>query len=316
MKKRDTVKVATLGFQQLAHPVKHGAEAVEAMKKHLEFQLSFVLPQHPDLILFPEACDRYSSHTMPERRNYYAERGEKIREFLVGVARDNNCYIGYSAARPRAEGGFFNTTELIGRDGSTAAEYHKNNCVVTEISNGHIHPGDGPVTVDTEFGRIGFAICFDLNFNEFRQQYRVLRPDLMLFSSMYHGGVVQNFWAYDLNCFLVSAVGGQQSGVLDPVGERIASSTNYSPYASARINLDFEAVHLDFNWDKLQAARVKYGEKISIVDRGNTGVVILYSNTGEFTSSDVCREFEIELWRDYYRRSRAANEECVSQARP
>lgn len=315
MKKRGLVKVATLGFQQLSHPVRHGAEAVAAMKEYLNFQLSFVLPQRPDLILFPEACDRYSTHTMPERRAYYAERGEKMREFLATVARDNSCYVGYSAARDREGGGFTNTTELIGRDGSAVAKYHKNNCVVTEIGNGSIHPGETPVTVETEFGRLGFAICFDLNFNELREQYRPLRPDMLLFSSMYHGGVVQNFWAYDLNCFLVSAVAGQQSGVLDPVGERVASSTNYSPYAVTTANLDFEAVHLDFNWDKLQAARVKYGEKITIADRGNTGVVILYSNSEELTSTEVCREFEIELWRDYYRRSRAANEECVSQAR-
>ncbi len=306
MKQRGFAKIATLGFPQLSYPVLHGETAVNAMIDHLKFQLDFVLPNRPDLILFPEACDRFSTHTMTERLDYYRDRGDRIRDMLADVAAANRCYIGYSAARSEPDGTWRNTTELIGRDGSTLAKYNKNHCVTTEISDGKILCGEAPVVCETDFGKVGFVICFDLNFQELREKYRALHPDLLLFSSMYHGGLMQNFWAYDLNTYLAASVCGVEAGMVNPVGCDVARSSNYSPYLVTEINLDFEVAHLDFNWNKLQAARKKYGEEIDIFDGGKTGVVMLSSKHPERTALDVCREFEIELWRDYYRRSLAA----------
>ena len=143
MKNRKVVTVSSLGFPQLSYPVKHGRDAVKAVMEHLAFQLSFVLPNHPDLIIFPEACDRYSTHTMAERKSYYEYRGDQIRDYLAAVARENRCYIAYSAARLQADGSYRNTTELLDREGNTAGSYNKNHCVVTEISDGGILCGTG-----------------------------------------------------------------------------------------------------------------------------------------------------------------------------
>ncbi|MDD4816689.1 MAG: carbon-nitrogen hydrolase family protein [Victivallaceae bacterium] len=316
MKKRSSARIATLGFPQLSHPTLHGEAAVRAMIDHLNFQLDFILPARPDLILFPEACDRFSTHTIPERLAYYRERGDRIRDMLSSVAAANRCHIAYSAARQAPDGTWRNTTELIGRDGTTMAEYHKNHCVVTEISDGGIRCGEAPVVCETDFGRVGFVICFDLNFQELREKYRMLRPDLILFSSMYHGGLMQNFWAYDLNAYFAASVCGMEAGIVNPVGCDVARSSNYSPYLATDINLDFEVAHLDFNWTKLQAARKKYGREIEIFDGGKTGVVMLSSNHPERTALDVCREFEIELWRDYYQRSLAARANHTAKDAP
>lgn len=91
-----------------------------------------------------------------------------------------------------------------------------------------------------------------------------------------------------------------------PCGGKGTHSTNYSPYLTASINLDFQQVHLDFNWDKLKAAKARYGNGVTIFDPGRTGVVLLSSNLPALSSLEICREFEIELWRDYYNRSMAA----------
>lgn len=306
MKNRRSITVSSLGFPQLSYPVKHGEEAVEAVKAHLDFQLSFVLPDKPDLIVFPEACDRYSTHTMTERKRYYEYRGDQIRDHLSAVARDNGCYIAYSAARLQADGSYRNTTELLGRTGETVGSYNKNHCVVTEISDGGILCGKSAPVIETDFGRVGMVICFDLNFDELRRKYFVQQPDLLLFSSMYHGGLMQNYWAYSVGAYFVSAVAGEESAVINPVGEKVARSTNYSPYLTATVNLDFQQVHLDFNWDNLKAAKARYGAGITIFDPGRTGVVLLSSNLPDKSSLEICHEFEIELWRDYYNRSMAA----------
>ena len=304
MKSRKKLTVAALGFKGLEHyPTKHGQEAVDAMIEYLDFQLSFVLPSKPDIVVFPEACDRYPAHTADERFAYFDVRRDQVCDHLREVARKNSCYIAYSAARKHADGSYRNTTELIGRDGKSVAAYNKNHCVTTEISVRTIRCGKEAPVFETEFGRIAFAICFDLNFEELRLKYAAQSPDLVLFSSMYHGGLIQNYWAYSLGAYFVGAVCNEQCTVIDPLGEIVARSTNYSPYVITEINLDFQQVHLDFNWDKIKAAKDKYGAELVRTDRGHTGVIMLTSESNERTSLDVCREFDIELWSDYYKRS-------------
>ena len=69
--------------------------------------------------------------------------------------------------------------------------------------------------------------------------------------------------------------------------------------------------YLDFNWERFQAAREKYGAKIRIHDPGKTGAVLLTSETDEFSAMDVVREFGIELMDDYFERSRRDQRERV-----
>lgn len=60
--------------------------------------------------------------------------------------------------------------------------------------------------------------------------------------------------AYGCQACLFGAVCGIGCDVLSPQGEGIASSTNYSCHVAARINLDREIIHYNFNGDKLAAA--------------------------------------------------------------
>ncbi len=309
MKKRREIVVSTLGFPQLSTPILYGQEAVEAVKKHLDFQLQFVLPSRPDVIIFPEACDRFSSHTTEERKEYYKIRGNQILEHLQMVAKTHQCYIAYSAVRAMPNGRFLNSTQWINRAGEVESVYNKIHCVVTEISQMGIDCGTEPVVVEADFGRVGFVICFDLNFHELRQKYVDLKPDLLLFSSMYQGGVMQNFWAYSIGCFFAGAVADEENTIINPVGEKVCRSTRYSPYLSYKINLDYQVAHLDFNWDKLHALREKYGPEVSVFDGGQTGVVLVSSNSENRTSEQLCKEFEIELFSDYYQRSLAMQNE-------
>src|SRR4030042_1464053 len=103
-------------------------------------------------------------------------------------------------------------------------------------------------------------ICFDLNFDELRLQFAAKKPDIILFSSMYHGGLVQNLWAYSCRAYFIGSVyKGNPSEIRDPTGKIMAASTNYYDFAVARINLDSKLVHLDYNRPKFTALKEKYG---------------------------------------------------------
>jgi predicted amidohydrolase len=281
--------------------------AVERMIALWEERLAQVLPQQPDLILLPEACDRYPAHSQEERRAYYHQRGDQLRDRLAEIARAHHCLIGYSAARELPDGTWRNSTQLLGRDGALIGVYNKHHLVITEMEAGLLGGAETPV-FETDLGRIVCAICFDLNFDGLLRHYAAAQPDLILFSSMYHGGLMQPYWAYTCRAHMVTAVAGLPSSILNPVGMPLATCTNYFDHVTATVNLDCQVAHLDFNWEKLAAMQRKYGPGVTVYDPGYLGAVLITSNMEAPTSAELVREFGIELLDDYWARSLAAQD--------
>lgn len=282
---------------------------IQKMIVHWDKELSKVLCDKPDLILLPEACDRFPNFTMEQRFRYYEARGNQIRDHFMKVCRENNCYIAYSAARFMEDGTYRNSTQLIDRQGNIAGIYNKNYLVVTEVSEGNILCGKSAPIFECDFGKVACVICFDLNFKELRAQYEENQPELILFSSMYHGGHVQKEWAYGCRSYFASAVAGLPCEILSPVGEVIAHNTNYFSHVTSIINLDYKLIHLDFNWEKIDAIKKKYGDQIKITDPGFVGAVMLSSESDKFTVEDIIKEFDIELLDEYLDRSRKCRRE-------
>ncbi|MBN2853689.1 MAG: carbon-nitrogen hydrolase family protein [Clostridia bacterium] len=278
-------------------------QAVDEMADHLETRISMVTPDQPDLIVLPEACDRPSNFPVELRKRYYEERKDRILDRLSAIALKNRCYIAYSAAVKMEDGSYRNATRLIGRDGKIAGTYHKNHVVVEETTKGDILCGKQANVIDCDFGKVACVICFDLNFDEIRETYKKQKPDLILFSSVYHGGLMQSYWAYSLRAHFAGAVAGLPCTVLSPSGSLLASSTNYFDFVTATINLDCELIHLDYNRDQFPAIKEKYGSKVTISDPGFLGAVIISSETEEFTVGKIIDEYNLELLDDYFERA-------------
>ena len=272
------------------------------MKQHWERQLDQVLPNQPDLIVLHECCDRFPNMPMADRLQYYHEHGPEILDFFRRKAADNHCAIAYSAVRELSDGTRRNSTQLIGRSGEILAIYDKNYPMIEETRVQGVLPGKNETVAETEFGKVGFAICFDLNFTELLDRYAVRKPNLMLFCSMYHGGLMQSYWAYRCRSWFVGSIARTECTILNPLGSRVACSTNYYSSVTATVNTDYEVVHLDGNMEKLFRARKKYGPKISIFDPGHLGSVLITSETPEITASQVVDEFKIERLDDYFNR--------------
>ena len=250
----------------------------------------------PDLIVLPETICGTCVEDVPE--------GPTTR-LLAGLAREYGCYITVPVHQkePKSEA-VFNVLGLLDRQGELAGIYRKYIPVYPEFDRG-TRPGPGATLIRTEFGPVGGVICFDLNFGELRDQYKKLRPKLLLFSSMYHGGLVQNFWALDVQAYFVGSVyRSTQCTIIDPQGTTLDRSNNYRSWASARINLDFEVVHLDKNRAKFDDIHRKYGEAVRIVITGEVGTSVIYSETPERTAADIVDEFELVRLYDYFEWSR------------
>ena len=279
------------------------------IRKHIEP----VLPDNPDLIVLPEACDRPSGMHHEAVRAYYTERGDRTVRGLCEIARENNCYIAAGVIRDADDGKRYNSCVMIDRNGEVVGYYDKNYIVPGETELYGIVSGEDITVFECDFGRVGAAICFDLNFEELRVKYREAKCDLIVFPSHFDGGLLRNIFAHETGAYFVSCFAGRYSisAAFDPLGYPIATSSNYYHYTVVDLNLDYEICHLDENRQKFAAAKKKYGSEFKLRDDGYIGTVILTSECPERTVQEIIDEFGIETRENYYARSRAHRKKCL-----
>ncbi len=307
----NNVKIATVGAVSPRFDAKMTPQhMVDGMIKFWAGQLQQVLPDKPDLIVLPEVCDRPGGLTHEQQLAYYAVQKDQLLDYFRSIARANHCYIAYGAMRDTGGGIWLNSCVIVGRDGEIAGIYDKNFPTVRAMENGTVAATKADL-IKLDFGTVGCAICFDLNFEELLEKYQKTHPDLIVYIGMFHGGVMQQYWAYASRAYFVGSVGivNLPSEIRNPFGQVIATTTNYFDFVVTTVNLDRKLVHLDYNWAKLRALKKKYGEKVNIYDPGEVAAVMITSEDESVSAADMVKEFDIELLDDYLNRSRAVRKE-------
>ena len=113
-------------------------------------------------------------------KDFESEKGymvSKVRE----KAKEYNAYIVYNFHEVEA-GEYYNTSILIGRDGSTVGKYRKTHLTVTELEKG-LTPGDSYPVFETDFGKVGILICWDHYFAEPTEKLALAGAELVCVSS-------------------------------------------------------------------------------------------------------------------------------------
>jgi len=317
IKRPGIVKIATIG----SLPPFAGADAtldeiVGHVIGHWKGRFAQVLPDRPDLIVVPEYCDRTSGLTGKRLFEYYEARGDRVQDFFAEVAKKNRCYITYPAVRKQEDGTWRNSISLLDRTGAVAGVYRKNHPTIGEIEQGILPESEAPM-IECDFGRVALVICFDLNFDALRLKYVKAKPDLLVFCSMYHGGLMQSYWAYSCRSHFVGAIERKcDSEIYNPLGKLVASNTNYFDFAVATVNLDCELAHLDCNGDRLKSLKKRYGPAVTITDPGQLGAVLITSSHESIGAEEMMDEFKIERLDDYFSRAMKYREEQMAVGKP
>ena len=301
------VKIATIGggygVVNAGNNRSDPQKIVDQMIEHWKREITKVLIYKPDLIVLTEICDHPGGLNRQEEAAYYNIRKNQVQDCFAAIAKENRCYIAFGTKREE-NGIWYNSCVVLDREGLVAGVYNKNFPTVYEMPD--IKPGTDTPLIQCDFGCVGCVICFDLNFDELRERYAALKPDILLFVSLYHGGLVQAQWAFSCRSYFVCSYGSRTapSEIRNPFGEVVASSTHFENYAVTTVNLDRKMAHLDENWGKLTALKKKYGDKVQIFDPGNVGSVLITSEHDQISAAEMVKEFNIELLDNYFDRSR------------
>jgi len=267
----------------------------------------------PDLIVLPET---FHATGLGEADWFAAaERADgPTLDMMSAKARQHGCYVTCPMIE-RRRSGTYNTCILIDPRGQAVCRYDKIHPTIGEMTLG-IRPGKRPVVAETAFGRLGFAICFDLNWRSLGQAYKRLGADLMVFVSMFRGGLQTQIWAFDFQCYFVSAVPAEQSVVVDPLGRVLASSSDYAHIQTRRLNLDYQVLHIDYNVERVDAVKRKYGPAVEIETASPEAMYLLTSHHPRRSAEQIVREFKLETVDAYFARADRIRGKRLQKSKP
>jgi hypothetical protein len=185
-----------------------------------------------------------------------------------------------------------------------------------------IVPGVDAEAFDTDFGKIGAAICFDLKFIEVGEHLAANGARLVCFCSAFIGGDRMLHWARDFGFYVLSSCSARS--YLADMSGRFLGTTGWEdnqvrsgvlpPIYSAVINMDRMLLHLDYNQSKFQDMFRKYGAGIEIENHYPEAHFTLASLMDDVTVDDLVKEFELEPWTAYLNRARRERDRYLKLA--
>ena len=161
------MKIKTAAIQM--HTVQDKMENIRTAGAYIEK----VSAQKPDFVILPEMfCCPYQTENFPV---YAEEEGGPAWQTMSGLAEKYQIYlIAGSMPERDADGNIFNTSYIFDRQGKQIGKHRKAHLFDINVKGGQyfresdtLTPGDHATVFDTEFGKMGVMICYDIRFPEF-----------------------------------------------------------------------------------------------------------------------------------------------------
>lgn len=213
---------------------------IERNVRKMEDIIDRAAADNPDLICLTENfVDRGVKASVPETSqpipgevvSRLGERAAKHRTYIV------------TSLHEEENGRYYNTAVLINRSGHVVGKYRKVHLTYLEQMNG-LTPGSAYPIFETDFGRLGILICYDMWFPEPARVLALNGAEVIAFPLAGSGipGHFDHIWparAMDNGVAVVSSsTGTSPSQILDRTGKVVSSTMGDPPYVSASIDLD------------------------------------------------------------------------------
>lgn len=291
------VRICTVSMNSIMHS---GRSSKEDRFREAEQKMKQGSLDKPDLFVLPEIFlvnDVPDAWSAPEN---IEEEGNETYQRLGAAARAYDAYVA-APLLTRDNGAVYNSTVLFDRRGEPVFTYHKTFPTPGELEKG-VSPGTRrPDCFDTDFGRIGIAICYDLNFQPLFKHYYEQGMELLLFPSYFPGGLLLQSWAFLYSFYAVSShAQGHDSAFISNLGFVVAQANMFTQALTHEFELDSVVVPYWGNHEAVQAAKEKYGPELEMDNHRAEGDVILRYRGAAMTAKDMLQEFGIRTRAEFY----------------
>ena len=200
-----------------------------------------------------------------------------------------------------------NTAVLIDRAGQIAGVYDKVYPYWSEFDlKPPVEPGQEARVFQTDFGKLGLAICFDVNFPAVWQRLADQGAELVVWPSAYSAGTSLQAHALNHHFYIVTSTLTRDCLVYDITGEELLYDKSADLNVS-RITLDLDrgVYHQNFNIekrDKLLKEHATEVKQVKWLDREQW--FVLQATKPGVSARDLAKQYGLEELRDYLSRSR------------
>jgi len=257
-----------------------------------------------DLIVLPETWRGQTDRSME------SAEGPTIRALAL-LARKHRTYI-VSPIDCERDGCRLNTAVVLDRSGQIVGAYDKVFPYWSEYDHKRkVQPGRSAPVIQTDFGKLGLAICFDVNFPEVWQRLSDEGAELVVWSSAYSAGTHLQAYALLHHYPIVTSTYTGDCQVYDLTGERILDERGEGVHIS-RVTLDLDRgiYHTNFNEDKKARLLREHPldvKQVQWLDREQW--FVLQAAQPGVSARALARQYGLEELRDYIVRSRRAIDE-------
>ena len=294
------VRIVSIGFHAGQHPLEWIASQVDQ-----EAALG------TDLIALPETF---------HGQNATATSAESLEgptiTAMSHLARKHRTYIVCPIDRKEGKQRF-NSAVLIDREGRVACVYNKIYPVLGEECLDHsVHPGTAVCVHQADFGRVGLAICFDVNWSSLWEQLSNQGAELVIWVSAYSAGRSLQAQAISYNYYIVSATWTPDCLAYDIDGQQLVHDTNNQGEGRniTRLTLDLDRCifHQDLNYpDKVARLLKERGEDVAQEKwMPLEGWLVLKAKRPGVSARELARDYGLEELRHYLNRSRCEIDKC------
>jgi predicted amidohydrolase len=217
--------------------VNHRPQGTHSSQENLEQFAALVSEaagRRPDIVCLPEGI------TVVGNGKSYAEAAEPIpgpsTRFLGELARKHHVYL-VAGLYEREGTAVYNTSVLLGRDGSLTGKYRKV-CLPREEIDGGITPGHSYPVFDTDFGRIGMMICWDVHFPEVARALAARGAEVILMPIWGGNETLARARAIENQLYLVASGYDFKSAIFDKDGSPLALATSDPSVLMAEVDLN------------------------------------------------------------------------------
>ncbi|HXW14204.1 MAG TPA: carbon-nitrogen hydrolase family protein [Terriglobia bacterium] len=230
---------------------------------------------------------------------------------MAALAKKYNTYIVCPIDRME-KNRRLNTAVLLDRSGEVACVYDK---IFPYWDEFDVHP---PIDVGNEaqvhradFGLLGIATCFDVNFPEVWKHLADKGAEVVIWPSAYSAGTSLQAHALNHHYYIVSATQMSDCLVYDITGEKLLyQKSERVNVASVTLDLDRGIYHINFNIpqrDKLLKEHLEDIEQEKWLDSEQW--FVLKAKRPGVSARELARQYGMEELRHYLDRSRRAIDE-------
>jgi predicted amidohydrolase len=201
---------------------------------HCSKYLEMAAEQEADIVCLPEAI------TLVGTGKSYVEASEpvpgKTTEYLGEIARRHSMYI-VAGLLEREGDAVYNTSVLLDREGDLAGKYRKV-CLPREEIEGGITPGNALPVFETDFGRIGMMICWDVTFPEVARTLSSKGAEVILMPIWGGNIILAKARCIENQVYMVTSSYDMKSAVFDQEGEILAEAIEREPVVVVEVDLN------------------------------------------------------------------------------